>query len=277
MLTTAFSLSRALTVIPLAALSDRYGRKRALLVSLVLIGLSTFAWTFTAEYSLLLLANIVWGIAGGLYGASHGPLLAESVLASKRTAAFGLGSFVWWTANSLGAALAAFPEVLRNQLNFELTASYQLMYALAGTTVLIGFLPTILVGESRFSGVTFSLIPRKSLAVIAKYWVTKATMWVGLGLIGPLFSLWVFLKFSYTEIILGPLFATATVASAMGYLAVPRLADKIGLIRTTIFTIGLASVTILLMPNLGFLFALGTLFVLYRLLVRMSDPVLESF
>lgn len=268
-------ITSALLGIPLSIWSDRHGRRKGLLIGIALAGLSFFTYAFTTNYSHLLIASFVSGIGFGLFFPCSSALLAERTTVSKRTIAFSLSFFVGTAAGALGTLFSVIPALLR-EIGVSLISSYQAVYVLTGIVFLSGIIPAYLVTESNTLGNGFAL-PKKSLAMIAKYSLFMTVVGLGAGLIIPIFSLWFFIKFRYDETVLAPLNTIATAATALAGLVAPRLADWLGDIPSILLENGVATVTLFLMPSTNSFAALSTLFIVRQFLMNMSSPIMSSF
>lgn len=273
---TVSGLTSAVLGVPFAILSDRYGRRKGLLAGTALVGVSILFYAFTADYGLLLLSSLLSGVGYGLFFSNSNALLAERTSEGKRTVAFSDSFFAGTAGGALGSLLAMLPTVLRVHFGFAVASSYQAVYGVAGIIVLLGVVPVFFVKESRWSGQGFAL-PRRSVSVIVRYSAFNILIGLGAGLIIPIFSYWFYLKFGYTEAVTGPLNIMATVATALAGLAAPRLASSMGEIRSAMFTMGLATLMILVMPSVYSLPLLSALFVARQFLMNMSSPVMTSF
>jgi len=147
---------------------------------------------------------------------------------------------------------------------------------LTGIVFLSGIIPAYLVTESNALDNGFAL-PKKSLAMIAKYSLFMTVVGLGAGLIIPIFSLWFFIKFRYDETVLAPLNTIATAATALAGLLAPRLADWLGDIPSIILENGVATVALFLMPSTNSFAILSLLFIVRQFLMNMSSPIMSSF
>jgi MFS family permease len=268
-------VTSAILGIPLSIWSDRHGRRKGLLIGIALAGASFFPYAFTTNYSHLVIASFVSGVGFGLLFPCSSALLAERTTASNRTIAFSLSFFVGTAAGALGTVFSIIPALLR-EIGFSLIPSYQAVYALTGIVFLCGIIPAYLVPESHALDNGFAL-PRRSLAMIAKYSLFMTVVGLGAGLIIPIFSLWFFIKFRYNETVLAPLNTLATAATALAGLLAPRLADWLGDMPSILLENGVATVTLLVMPSISSFPVLSLLFIVRQFLMNMSSPIMSSF
>jgi MFS family permease len=265
----------ALLGIPLSMLSDRYGRKKGMLIGIALVGGSFFIYASTISYFHLLFASFISGLGFGLFFPSSTALLAERTTEAKRTVAFSLSFFVSTATGTLGTAFSIIPAILRS-FGVGLVSSYQTIYALTGVIFLFGMIPALFIKESTTTPNGLSL-PRKSAGFIVRFSLANILVGLGAGLIIPIFSLWFFIKFRYDETLLAPLNAIATLATALAGLLAPRLADWLGDVPSFLMVEALGICVLLIMPSTNSFPILGVLFVVRQFLANMASPVISSF
>jgi len=97
----AYTLAFAVTLIPGAALGDRFGRKRTFLIGLALFTASSAAAALAPGASELVAARALQGVGGAIVAPLTLTLLAEAFPADKRGAALG----IWSGISGMGIAL----------------------------------------------------------------------------------------------------------------------------------------------------------------------------
>ena len=98
----AYTLAFAVTLIPGAALGDRFGRKRLFLTGLALFTLSSAAAALAPTSSALVAARALQGVGGAIVAPLTLTLLADAFPAQKRGAALGIWSGISGTGIALG-------------------------------------------------------------------------------------------------------------------------------------------------------------------------------
>jgi EmrB/QacA subfamily drug resistance transporter len=98
----AYTLAFAVTLIPGAALGDRFGRKRLFITGLSLFTLSSAAAALAPTTSALVAARAIQGIGGAIVAPLTLTLLADAFPAQKRGAALGIWSAISGTGVALG-------------------------------------------------------------------------------------------------------------------------------------------------------------------------------
>lgn len=94
---------------------------------------------------------------------------------------------------------------------------------------------------------------------------------------GSLIAFWFFKRFGLGEQWLGPLFFLAHLANAVSYLAAARLAKKIGLVRTMVFTHLPSNLCLIAIPFVPSAALAAFLYLVRESLVEMDVPTRQSY
>jgi len=270
----------------IAFLGEHLGRRRMLLTSAVLSagGLLTVA---LAERLGPLGWAAFFGMVNGM-GRDRGPaqtleqsLLADGVPDAGRTRVFTRYTLIQDLAGALGALAAALPTALEHLVTIpSLTATRA---TLIGAAALLS------------AQIPFYLsLPADRAARTARWWriplSSRAHRRVGrlaglfaldsLGggfLAGSLLTYWFFRRFGVMGDVLGPVFFVARLLNASSYLAAERLARRIGLVRTMVFTHLPSSALLCALPLLPTAASAIALFLLREALVQMDVPTRQSY
>lgn len=121
-------------------LSDRFGRKKILILLAALTIVSNLIYVFFDRLFFILLAVIIANVgaggagAGGQGGGPFNPveqaLLAEKCTAANRNPIFATNSFVGSIMGALGALVSGLPEYLQQNWGWPSVASYKPLFAL---------------------------------------------------------------------------------------------------------------------------------------------------
>lgn len=275
---TASGLTAVVLVIPFGILADRYGRRRMTVLgsALAVAALGSIALAQTTV--VFLLAAGILGVSEALTFSPLNAILAEATDEATRTSVYGLSFFVHSLAFAAGNLLAAIPDYLLAHGLEEVQWAYQPVFGAVALLSLAGpvVLSLVRVGDPRTTERT-SLLPRKSAAVLSKFFASNIIIGLGAGLIIPLFTLWFYLKFGLAESATGPLLAVASVLMAGAYLVAPVLVKRFGMVRTIITVQAIATAVLFFIPIVTNVYVVGLLFVVRNLLMNMSWPVATSF
>ena len=269
--TTALIGSACLTTI-VAAVADRVGRRRLLMLAGGLMALAGVVFAFTDALWLLLLAAFIGVISpgGGEVGSSlalEQAALAEALPATRRTAVFAWANLVASAAAALGAFAAGAAVLLqRAGLGLALVA----LFATLSPAV-----------EPRLTGAPASrrwLGLHRSRGLIGRFALLLAWNSFAAGFVAQaLVALWFVGRFGADAATLGTIFLLTNLAGALSYPVAARLAARIGLVNTMVFTHLPSNVLLMLVPAMPTLPLAAAVLVLRHALSQMDRPARESY
>ncbi|MGH7816787.1 MAG: MFS transporter [Candidatus Binatia bacterium] len=280
-------LSGALLTAVWGYLSDRYGRRKILMLLALLTIISNAIFVFFSSLAFILLAVIIanvgsGGSAGG--GSGGGPfnpveeaLLAEKCSAEDRNWIFSINSFVGSVMGAIGALAAGLPQFLQERWEWDAVASYKPLFLL---TIL--FSMALLAVYGAISEEHRAEIVEKRISKSTGVFVTKMSILAfvdnfGAGLAGSLVSYWFFLRFGVELKSLGLMFFIANFLAALSFLSAPVIARYLGIVRTMAFSHGLASLIYLSIPFAPTFFLAATLLAIRSYFAYMDNPLRASF
>src|ERR1700730_6088319 len=227
----------------LAALASRLGRRRALALAGLGMALTGLSLAFARPDWLLALAGVTGMLGAGAldlgpFASIEQALVTESVDPGGRNRAFGR--------YSLSGALAASAGALTATLGTDLARSQALflLYVLIGLAT--AALPLLLSPrvELAQAGRTFGRL--RPLTGLAALFAVDA---LGGGLVVlPVIAYWLHVRFGAEVSVLAPVFAAIGLLQAASYEVAGRLADRIGLINTMVFTHLPSNLLLVLVP-----------------------------
>lgn len=254
-LTLGLGLAAAsLTGLASAALAAVWGRRRILAATGVLMALTGIDLAF-AHQALLLMAAGITGMLGaasvdlGPFASVEQAVLAETAQPSERNVAFGRYSLTGGLFNAAGGLAAALAT------SADAAAAFFIFYAAIGlaTAVLALFMSAQVEAES--AGRVFGRF-RPLLGLAALFALDS----LGGGFVAnAVIAYWLHVRFGVGLSVLGPVFAVVAVLQALSYEVSGRLANRIGLINTMVFTHLPSNILLLLVPlapSLGWAIAL---------------------
>ena len=241
-LTLGIGLAAAsMTGLGAAALAGRIGRRRTLAAVGALMAVTGLDLALATNIAVLVLS----GLTGMLGAASvdYGPfasveqaVLAESAAPQARNRAFGRYSLTGGLFNAAGGLSSA---VLGG------TRAYFLLYAAIGLATAVLALALSPQVEGRKSGqpVFGSFRPLAGLAALF------ALDSLGGGFVAnAVIAYWLHARFGAGPNLLGPIFAGVAVLQSLSYEVSGRLADRVGLVNTMVFTHLPSNILLLLVP-----------------------------
>ncbi|MBI2247691.1 MAG: MFS transporter, partial [Armatimonadetes bacterium] len=284
-LTTTLAGSAALTIL-FTSVADRYGRRRMLSVSAVLMAGAGLLFALTNRYPLLILASLT-GTIGATSG-EVGPFLSleqtilpQTVPPQRRNMLFGIYNTVGGLAGAAGSLFAATPVLLQRWLGWtELTAlriMFVLYAALAGIALvlILRLSPRVeLSPEDRALGGGLRESKRMVMRLSALFGLDSLA---GGFVVQSLIAFWFHLRWGAGPELLGPIFLGVGVLQAASYLVAARVADRIGLINTMVFTHLPSNVLLMLVPAAPTLGAAIALILARHALAQMDVPTRQSY
>lgn len=255
-------------------------RRTALIVSTVLsaLGLLGVA-TLSAPPWLAAVAFV--GLVNGM-GRDRGPaqtaeqsLLADAAPAGRSARIMARYTATQDVAGGVGSLAAGLPDLVGGD---PLVAS-RLLLAVAGVLSL-GALAAYLRVEPAGPPAT---VGPAAPAPEARRRIQRLTALFALDslgggfLAGSILSYWFFTRFGLSGEVLGPLFFAARGLNAVSYFGAAALAERIGLVRTMVFTHLPSSVFLLLLPLAPSALAAGALFLARETLVQMDVPARQAY
>lgn len=285
-ISTAFASAAILTAV-WGFLSDRYGRKKILILLAALTIVSNTIYVFFSQLVFVFCAVIFSNVgAGGTGGGGQGggpfnpveqALLAEKCTAENRNRIFSTNAFVGSIMGSLGALVSGLPQYLQERWGWQPISSYKPLFAL---TIFLG-LGLILA----YASINEHHNPRRREVLISKqagHLVTRLSLLgavdnLGAGLVGPLMSYWFYLRFGVELKALGFMFFLSYFLAALSFLAGPFIARHIGVVRTMAFSHGAASLLNMMVPFSPTFTLAAALTVARSFLAYMDNPLRSSF
>ncbi len=232
-----------------SAYADKIGRRKTLIIYAGLMIISAVIFFVTDNYVALVIAALigtinVTGSEVGAFLSLEQALLPQTVRDNKkRNSIFAIYNAVGTFAMSGGVLLAGLPSILQNY-GFDKIGAIKLLfliYAACAVAVLAIYLMLSKNIEPKDSAPKSSLslkhLSPKSKDIIAKMSALFAVDSFGGGfVIQSIVSFWFYTRFGADLSSLSYVFAIAGVLTAISYMASTKIARKIGLVNTMVFT-----------------------------------------
>lgn len=259
-----------------------HGIKKMFLISLLvsLIGISIFI--FTQNYVFLIIASLIAFMSPS--GRELGPFLSleqaylpSAVSSGNRTKAFSYFNIVGDLSGSFGTLLGALPLFLQRNLAFGTIMSYKtlfIIYLLLNLAALFLYM--------RLSEVKFEQ-KRIKMSDESKKKVTKLSLLFGIDsfaggmILDSIIALWFHTKFNVSLSILAPIFFVAGLLEVFSFYLSGKLAQKIGLLRTMVFTHVPSSLFLIFIPFMPTFPLAAMLYLLRQGLSEMDIPARQAY
>jgi len=285
--------------------ADKIGRRKFLLIYAALMSVSGLIFAVSENYIVLIIAAFIGTI--NITGAETGAFLTieQAILPQtlnnirKRNTIFAIYNMAGTLAMAIGVLLSGLPEILQQQLQYFNIMLNQIdsikllfvLYSLLGI-VLIGIYQLLShkievqkdkgeedkKNDSNLLTVRrFSLSPQSKGIVLRLSGLFAVDSFAGGFVIQSIVSFWFFTRFGADLTTLSYIFSVAGVLTAFSYIAAAKIADKIGLINTMVFTHIPANILII---GVAFAPTLPLAVILYLLrmaLSQMDVPTRQSY
>ena len=272
--------------------ADRIGRRKILILYAALMSLSGVIFFVTTNYIALITSALIGTI--NVTGTETGAFLSieQAVLpqtindVKKRNTVYALYNMVGTFAMSAGVLLSGLPQIITQQYGLNQIESIRplfLFYSLIGLAILgiyylISNKVEVQVNDDNLSKPLKQTLSPKSKQIVGKLSSLFALdSFAGGFVIQSIVSLWFFTKFGVELTTLSYIFSIAGVLTVFSFLAAVKIANRIGLINTMVFT-HIPSNILLILVAFAPTFPLAVVFYLARMtLSQMDVPTRQSY
>ena len=271
--------------------ADRVGRRKILIMYAALMSLSGLIFFLTTNYIALIISALIGTI--NVTGTETGAFLSieQAVLPQmvndihKRNTVYALYNMVGTFAMSAGVLLSGLPQILAQQYGLNQIQSIRplfLLYSIIGLAVLgiyylISNKVEVQTNSMRHKPLRKTLSPQSKQIVGKLSSLFALDSFAGGFVIQSIVSLWFFTKFGVDLTTLSYIFSVAGVLTAFSYLAAAKIADRIGLINTMVFT-HIPSNILIILVAFAPTFPLAVALYLARMaLSQMDVPTRQSY
>lgn len=268
--------------------ADRFGRRRTLITGALLMAGAGLAFTVSSEFAVLLLAATLGVISPS--GSEVGPFLAVEQAAlshvvphERRTSVFAWYNLIGSIATAVGALVTGLAlAFLRAGGASELAADRVVLlgYAVLGLLLLplIAAVSPAVEAEAHDVSIERRFGLHRSRGVVARLTLLFSLDAFAGGLVmQSLLAYWLHARFGVEEALLGAIFFALNLLAAVSALAAARIARRIGLLNTMVFShlpSNLLLILVPLMPNLE----LAILVLLARFSISQMDvPTRQAY
>ncbi len=271
--------------------ADRYGRRRVLVIGSLLVVVAGIVFAATNWLPLLILAGVV-GVLSPT-GSEVGPFLAveQSALSQvvpgrRRTAVFAWYNLVGYVATATGALAAGLIGQMLIEAGWpELDAYRAVVVGYAGIGLAMAAIASrlgpgieVVTPAAGDDGITRRLgLGRSRSTVLRLSALFSIDAFAGGFIPQSLMAYWFSLQFGVGPAELGGIFFALNLLAAVSSLSAARIAARIGLIETMVFTHLPSNLLLLLVPLMPTLpLAVGVLLVRFSL-SQMDVPTRQSY
>ncbi len=268
--------------------ADKIGRRKTLIVYAILMSASGTVFVLTENYFALFLAALigtinVTGSETGAFLSIEQAMLPQTVTDSKkRNTIFALYNMVGMLAMSAGILVSSLASYLEqyglNQV--ESIKSLFVFYSILGIGVMLTYFMLTKEIEAKRNGLKplkMNLSPKSRNIITKLSGLFAIDSFAGGFVLQSIVSLWFFTKFGADLITLSYVFSIAGVLTASSFIVAAKIADRIGLVNTMVFT-HIPSNVLLILVGLAPTLPLAIGFYLARMaLSQMDVPTRQSY
>lgn len=285
------SLATVLMVLPAGFISDRVGRRRVILISGIIIGLTQFARVFLIHEVPMITFAFLAGIFGSFIAVSVVPYLSENSKPELRIHLFSLNAALMTLAIMFGNIVGGFSADIFIWSGFEQKVAYQYTLAISASIVILGLIPILMIREQvkqRQQAGAKQTADEQTATAVKK--IDKKQQWktillfagaglpigLGAGLIIPYLNMYFMHRFDASNTQIGLILSLGQFATVIATLIGPALVKKVGNVKAVVF-LQLSSIPFLLLT--GFTNVLGiaaTGFLLRQALMNAGNPIQQT-
>lgn len=273
--------------------ADRFGRRRVLAISSLLVVIAGLAFAFTDWLPLLILAGVVGVISPT--GNEVGPFLAveqaslsQVIPGRRRTATFAWYNLAGYVATATGALAAGLLGEALIAIGWRDVDAYRaVVVGYAAIGLVMAFLamrlghaievpPTEAAVTDDGSARRFGLGRSRSV-IIRLSALFSLDAFAGGFIPQSLMAYWFAVRFGVSPATLGAIFFAANILAAISSLSAARIAARIGLIETMVFTHLPSNVLLILVPLMPTLPLAVAVLLLRFCLSQMDVPTRQSY
>lgn len=277
-----------------------------LIIYAILMAISGVIFFVTSNYIALIAACLigtinVTGTETGAFLSIEQAMLPQTVKdAKKRNTLFAFYNMVGTFAMSAGVLVSGLPVIIQHQLGLSEIASIRplfLLYSILGVTVLASYLllskkveltekddeakeqvqAKDLESDEKKKPLTQTISPTSKKIVGKLSGLFAIDSFGGGFVIQSIVSLWFFTKFGADLTLLSYIFSVAGVLTAFSFLASAKIADRIGLINTMVFTHIPSNILLILVAFSPTLPIAVALYLARMALSQMDVPTRQSY
>ncbi len=269
--------------------ADRFGRRRTLIIGALLMFGAGMIFIFTSNIIVLMAAAIIGVISPS--GNEIGPFLSveqasltQLIPDERRTQIFAWYNMVGSFATAAGALAGGWlAQLLLQSSGWTAFNAYKVVlsgYALGGFMLTILFLSLSQAVEVKESASEIKRVLglHRSMSVVMRLSALFALdAFAGALIIQSMIAYWFHVKFGVEAGILGSIFFGANILAGISALLAVRIANKIGLINTMVFTHIPSNILLILVPVMPTLhLAIGLLLLRFSI-SQMDVPTRQSY
>lgn len=270
--------------------ADRIGRRKTLLLYTAMMSISGVIFFVTENPLALIIAALLGTL--NITGSETSAFLSieQSILPQtikdniKRNTLFGFYNMVGTFAMGAGILIANLPIIIQNELEFDQIYAIKLLflfYSLLGVLVTGIYLKLSsdieIKKEKTLKPISKILNPKSKKIVTKLSGLFAIDSFAGGFAIQSIVSFWFFTKFDIDLSLISYIFSIGSLLTAFSYLIAAKIADKIGLINTMVFTHIPSNILLILLAFAPTLEIAIVFYMIRMALSQMDVPTRQSY
>jgi len=267
-------------------LADQVGRRKMLVLFGLIAALSGGIFAGISNPAILIPTAIIstMGYRGGF-----GPIqmlerviLAQTCPDEKRTRMYAIRSTLSYLATSGGSLFTGMVVLLQSRFSLSELASYRVMFGLyallnLGALILYSQLSSRAEVEVVAKDRVVPLSPETKRNILKLSLLFSMDSFGGGLITSSLVSYWFFVRFGLGMDVIGVIFSASSLLSALSFILAARIAERIGLINTMVFSHLPANMMTMMIPFMPNLASSILLYLSRALLSQMDVPTRQSY
>ncbi|MGC8663786.1 MAG: MFS transporter [Thermoplasmata archaeon] len=266
----------AILALFLSMIADHYGRRNVLIILFLIFGLSAFLFLRTDNVVILAFLSALGGFtgtgggpigSGGPFGAIQSAMVTEYTKRKNFSKVLGIASAIGMIASVIGSFTISALELFKIDV-------YELFY-LAALFGFVGAGITIFIKDTGLR--SKHILPKISWRNIIKLSIPTIPSGIGAGLISPIFSLWLSIRFNLTAGQIGIIFGIANIFTTIMMLVIPHIIRKEDELKVIIWSRVTSSISLILIALSPIMILTAFLFIIRNGFQMGAIPVRQSF
>jgi MFS family permease len=274
--------------IPLGALSDRIGRKPAMILGMMGIIASYALIVIVRDPTMILVMSFLAGISVTLFYLSQAPFMMKVSRRDTRTLLFSLNFGLMTLSGAVGSLFAGqLPAIFGSLLGVSARSAEAYQAVLLASVLLSGLtlIPIFMLKEPRTTGGVNGQKAKRTpiLRVVMRPITLKLALpnllvGIGAAVLIPYMNVFFLDRFALPDRQLGMLFSLSALLTGVGSVIAPRLATGLGSkIRAVVLTQSISLVFLLMLGFSPVLWLAGISFLIRGTLMNMASPLYHAF
>jgi MFS family permease len=289
LLNAAPSISALILGVPMGLLSDRIGRKRAMIIGFTMANCGIIAMILFHSEAAMLAMALLFGVGGQLYMISQAPFMMKASDDRTRDILFSFSYGMFPLASALGNFIAGYlPDSFTNLLDLPTSVSaYKAVVLFSVLSSFLVLLPLAFIREKKVAQLEAKVDetrPKSSIwkvlsrPLTLKLALPNLVIGFGAAILVPYFNVYFSEHYRMSDSSLGTLFSAGALVTGVACLIGPRLVGNLGgKIRTVV--IG-QSISLVFLLAIGFspwawLAVVG--FLVRGALMNMVAPLFDAY